>query len=77
VLDQNQNDPYVYPSTDILINKFGIKDMEGLQEVEGTIFALKNTQPLPEGSFDYDHLKAIHKHFFSDIYEWSGALKEQ
>lgn len=43
-----------------------------MQEVEGLIFGLKNLEPLPAGNFDYDHLKAIHHHFFSDVYEWAG-----
>ncbi|MGG7104605.1 Fic/DOC family protein [Rhodococcus sp. 24CO] len=27
--------------------------------------------PIP-GKFDYDHLKAIHKALFADVYEWAG-----
>lgn len=66
-------DPYVYPGTNILINKFGIKDdAEKLNIIEGRLFVLKSQEPLPHGSFDYDHLKAIHKHFFADIYDWAG-----
>jgi cell filamentation protein len=40
--------------------------------LEGTLFALKYLEPLPRGNFDYDHLKAIHSHFFYDIYDWAG-----
>ncbi|MEG9225471.1 Fic/DOC family protein [Aeromicrobium sp. Sec7.5] len=25
-----------------------------------------------EGAFDYDHMKAIHRHVFQDVYEWAG-----
>lgn len=24
-------------------------------------------------TFDYNHLKAIHKHLFQDLYEWAGT----
>ncbi|OAI46007.1 hypothetical protein AYO45_01995 [Gammaproteobacteria bacterium SCGC AG-212-F23] len=65
-------DPYLYPGSSVLINKFGLKNQDALQETEGFIFALKNLEPLPTGNFDYNHLKAIHHHFFGDIYEWAG-----
>lgn len=29
------------------------------------------TSPIP-GRFDYDHMKAIHRHLFQDVYEWAG-----
>lgn len=67
-----QNDPYVYPGTEILINKLGIKDADKLQEVERGFYLEKSYEPLPKGNFDYTHLKAIHKHFLGDIYEWAG-----
>lgn len=65
-------DPYVYPDTATLINKFGIKDAEKLSHLEGELFALKSLEPLPSGNLDYAHLKAIHYHFFNDFYEWAG-----
>ena len=65
-------DPYVYEGTDTLINKFNVKDKDALSEIEGVVFYLKNHEPLPSGSFDYEHLKAIHQHFFHELYEWAG-----
>lgn len=65
-------DPYVYPGTSTLINKFDIQDPSKLQELEGTLFVLKSAEPLPAGNLDYNHLKAIHKHYFGDIYAWAG-----
>ncbi|WP_239057133.1 Fic family protein [Desulfovibrio sp. JC010] len=29
-------------------------------------------QDLPQGQFDYKHLKAIHQHLFQDVYDWAG-----
>lgn len=65
-------DPYVYPGTDVLINKLNVRDPEKLAIIEGRFFALKNLDPMPIGKFDYDHLKAIHYHFFNDLYTWAG-----
>lgn len=67
-----QIDAYVYPGTNVLINHFDIRDAKALQEIEGVIFALKSDAILPKGFFDYAHLKAIHAHFFSEIYAWAG-----
>lgn len=70
--NQNNVDPYVYPGTNTLINKLNIKDPKKLHEIEGVFFLSKKSEPLPKGNFDYNHLKAIHQHFFHDIYEWAG-----
>src|SRR5690606_9124623 len=65
-------DPYLYPGTETLINKFEIKDAEKLQDLEATLFRLQISEPLPLGDLDYNHLKSIHRHFFGEIYEWAG-----
>jgi len=62
----------LYPQSSVLINRFDIKNQNRLQEVEGLIFGLKNLEPFPKGQLDYDHLKAIHKHFFGEVYVWAG-----
>ena len=69
------DDPYVYPGSRVLKNKFGVRDPDRLQRLENDLsFAriaeLKHT-PIP-GQFDYAHLKAIHKHIFQDVYAWAG-----
>lgn len=65
-------DPYVYPGTDVLINKFDIRDPRKLEELEIAFHIIKAQEPLPEGDLDYSHLKAIHRHFLGDIYPWAG-----
>lgn len=65
-------DPYVYQGTDVLINQWNVRDPVKLEIIEARLFALKSLEPLPSGFFNYDHLKAIHFHFFSDIYPWAG-----
>ncbi len=65
-------DPYVYPGTQTLINRFDIRDAEELQRIESANFILKQHDPLPQGNLDFDHLKAVHRHFFGEIYTWAG-----
>jgi len=67
------DDPYVYPGTDVLQNKLGIKEARKLQDAEKKLVALRHKMGLPPGRFDYPHLKAIHKHLFQDIYAWAGC----
>lgn len=31
----------------------------------------------PHGNFDADHLKAIHRHLFQDVYEWAGHTRDE
>lgn len=66
-------DPYVYPGTDTLINKFNTKDPVKLTELEGVAWSCASAlHPTPPGHFDYDHLKNMHKHLFGAIYDWAG-----
>lgn len=71
-------DPYVYPGTTVLKNKFHTKDKNFLQKIERP-FTIKRSEefdkePLPE-KFDYSYLKSIHKYIFQDIYEWAGEQR--
>lgn len=66
------SDPYCYPGTNVLINKLNIRDNDALYKAEELLYSAKSAEPLPKGNFDYNHLKAIHKHFFGDLYEWAG-----
>lgn len=68
-----------YPGTTCLINKFNIRDEKLLSEVESEITFAKASMleqsPL-EGSFDFEHLKSIHKFLFEDIYDWAGKIRD-
>ncbi len=76
----DSNDPYVYKGTDVLINKFGLTDFDELWSVErelsGVAAAELEVEPI-KGGFDLDHLKAIHKALFEEIYEWAGNIRER
>jgi cell filamentation protein len=71
---------YTYDGTDVLKNKFGIKDQAELEELEKLITTAKiaelEIKPIP-GNFDFDHLKKIHKHIFEDIYEFAGQIRQE
>ena len=71
-------DPYVYPGTDVLKNKPGLRDSEALRrfEYEQTASRAAELQARPiSGKFDLEHLQAIHKHLFQDVYLWAGEVR--
>lgn len=67
--------PYVDAATGTHYNKLGIKDRDQLHDVEYNITRVRaqelTAKPI-QGNYDLDHLKAIHKHIFQDVYEWAG-----
>lgn len=71
-------DPYLYPGTDVLKNIPGIRDAGKLQAFETAASIARDaemvTTPL-SGSFDLNHLKAIHRHLFQDVYPWAGNIR--
>ena len=68
-------DPYVYPGTSVLRNRFGLTDAADLDRVERLHTTNRSLEPIPRGSFDLAHLRAIHRHLFQDIYDWAGELR--
>ncbi len=68
-------DPYLYPGSTVLRNKFGLRDAARLDYVEREIVVQRAAEGIPGGNFDLAHLRAIHRHLFQDIYEWAGELR--
>lgn len=69
------SDTYCYTGTHVLRNKLGLQNQTELFQAESsyTFFRLLQLQEEPiKGSFDFDHLKAIHQYIFQDIFEWAG-----
>lgn len=67
------DDPYLIPGTNTFRNKFNIQDPKKVQDLETTIyFSKKLINLLPEGQFNYQHLKDIHRHLFGELYDWAG-----
>ena len=73
---------YVYPPPDemTLRNIPGIRDFWELRELEYMVAAKRETQlragmfDIPR-TFDAEHIKAIHRHLFKDLYPWAGQLR--
>lgn len=72
------SDPYCYPNSRILKNKFNIHNLNELHEAERRLSKYRVEElfnsPLV-GHYDFDHLKRIHKYLFQDIYPWAGEVR--
>lgn len=66
---------YFYPGTDVLRNKLGIQSDDELEIAEIEHVEQRIREGCPKGNFDLEHLKAIHRHLFQDMYEWAGELR--
>lgn len=75
--DNQFNDPYVYKGTWTLKNKLGITDINKLERADRLFSRVRAKEGIPFGKFDIEHIKAIHKHLFQDIYEWAGELRNK
>lgn len=76
--DYEYDDRYCYKQSNVLINKLDIKDSYELSVAEREITALRMMDAKInkiEGHFDFEHLCAIHRYLFGDIYEWAGNLR--
>ena len=69
-------DPLCYPGTSVLRNMAGLTDQDELDQFEQLMFLTRSEEPLPEGALDYTHYRAIHHHFFQDVYEWAGQPRQ-
>lgn len=71
-------DPYVYPGTSVLRNKFGIRDREELSRAEYAATWIRRQQleeRRAEGRFDLEHLRSLHHQLFQDVFDWAGNLR--
>jgi cell filamentation protein len=67
---------YCYPPNfNVLRNKFGIRDAVELAKTEREYTSWRIRQGCPTGSFDLNHLRAIHNHIFQDVYDWAGGVR--
>jgi len=73
---------YFWPGQidDCKINKLGIHDAtklenaERLRTAERAVEIIAGEAEIPR-TFDLDHLKAIHRQLFQDVYDWAGELR--
>ena len=72
-------DKYTYPDTEVLKNKFNVRDTLLLHAYERK-YVPKRAVELAEnpiaGNFNLKHLQKIHEHLFQDIYTWAGKVRE-
>ena len=71
-----------YPDSDVLINKYNIRDKEMLEkfEIQKVFAKLLGLDVKPTRvSYTYNvvHLVNIHKYLFGDIYEWAGTFRKE
>ncbi len=71
-------DPYVYPGTTVLRNKFDVHDEASLDRrvalITATRLADLAARPV-HGQFDLAHLQSIHFYLFGEIYDWAGEIR--
>lgn len=66
------DDPYVYPGTDVLKNKADLCDAEALNAYE-RVASADALLTLPDDfPFTPDGYRSIHRYLFQDVYDWAG-----
>jgi len=72
-------DPYIYPNTNILINKLNIRDRQQLIDVEAQLLIagiLDISSITHEINFQkYESLQMIHHFLFHELYSWAGEFR--
>jgi fido (protein-threonine AMPylation protein) len=68
-------DPYTYKNSTVLVNKLDLQNQAELDAFEAEISSARAEEPLPGGSMDFEHYKAIHHHLFQDVYDWAGQVR--
>lgn len=68
----DEDDPYVYPGTNVLRNRADLRDSEALTAYErlataDAILTLPDNIPLTPTGY-----RTVHHHLFRDVYDWAG-----
>ncbi len=71
----SEDDPYVYPGTTVLRNRFGIRDAAEFARIERLLVGQRAAEGVPDGLFDLAHLRQIHRHLFQDLFDWAGEIR--
>ena len=74
-----KNSIYTYPGSEVLKNKLNIQDEEKLKnyEVDMVAFKLSTIEKHIKKTYDENHLKAIHKHLFEEVYDFAGKYRKE
>lgn len=71
---------YCYKDTNVLKNRFGLRDGKKLRELEADISAIRQNNLLTEpiqGHFSINHLCRIHRYLLGDIYPFAGHFRKE
>ena len=71
-----------YPESDVLINKYNIREKDLLEkfEIQKVFAKLLGLDVKPTRiayTYDVKHVVSIHKYLFGDIYEWAGTFRKE
>ena len=71
-----------YPNSDVLINKYNIRDKEILEkfEIQKVFVKLLGLDMNPDRikyTYDVEHLLNINKYLFGEIYKWAGTFRKE
>lgn len=71
---------YCYKDTNVLYNRFNIRDNSELKKLEADITTIRQQDMLArpvKGHFTINHLCVIHKYLFGDIYPFAGHIRRE
>lgn len=75
------DNPYLVPGTATLRNLLAITDPDELARFETNASVARIAQllaglqaPRPT-RWDLEHLQAVHRHIFGDVYDWAGTIR--
>jgi len=71
----DRGDPYLYPGTTVLRNRFNIRDPDLLEQVERQLVAEALIRPAPGIALTPAGYARLHKHLFGDVYPWAGEMR--
>ncbi|HEU4659658.1 MAG TPA: Fic family protein [Pseudolabrys sp.] len=74
--DVEEDKIYCYPGTAVLKNKLDIKDAAVLANFEAEMSNLQAQVPIQVVALDYDFYRALHRHLFSEVYDWAGEPRK-
>jgi cell filamentation protein len=69
----------VYAGTNVLRNKYDIRDASKLRQAEYRAAAYREIQLREQpvkGAFNFDRLRGIHQTLFQDVYTWAGQPRD-
>ena len=71
---------YCYRDSNVLKNRFGLRDGAKLRAVEADVSLLRQRELLErpiQGRFTISHLRRIHRYLLGDIYPFAGHLRRE